>query len=130
MGEILLRVKGLTKHFPGGGSLLSPGRSHTAAVDDVSFEVSRRSALGLVGESGSGKSTLGLLILRLMKPTAGKVCFGDQDLFALDRRAMLRLRPSMQMVFQDPDSSLNPRKTIGWTVSEPLIVHRSTQAKP
>ncbi|HEX9532204.1 MAG TPA: ABC transporter ATP-binding protein [bacterium] len=129
MDEILLRVEGLTKHFPVGGSFLSPGRSHTAAVDNVSFEVSRRSTLGLVGESGSGKSTLGLLILRLMKPTAGRVCFSDQDIFALDRRAMLRLRPSMQMIFQDPDSSLNPRKTIGWTLSEPLIVHRMFKGK-
>jgi ABC-type oligopeptide transport system ATPase subunit len=128
VGETLLRVEELTKHFPAAGSPFLQRRARSA-VDGVSFELPRRSALGLVGESGSGKSTLGLLILRLIQPTAGKVYFAGRDIFALDRRTLREIRRSMQIVFQDPDSSLNPRKKIGWTVSEPLLLHRLARGK-
>ncbi len=122
----LLEVQGLTKHFPLGGQWWT-GRPKDVvhAVDDVSFTIDGGEVLGLVGESGCGKSTLGRLILRLIEPTAGRILFDGEDLRALDRERLRRKRRFMQIVFQDPYSSLNPRMKIETTLSEPFIVHRA-----
>jgi peptide/nickel transport system ATP-binding protein/oligopeptide transport system ATP-binding protein len=115
----MLEVLGLTKYFSSG--LIR--KRHLRAVDDVSFKIEKGKTLGLVGESGCGKTTIGRLILRLIKPTGGKVLFDGIDLFALNRRELLAIRPRMQMIFQDPDSSLNPRMKIGTSIAEPLKLH-------
>jgi oligopeptide/dipeptide ABC transporter ATP-binding protein len=93
------------------------------AVDGVSFSVNVGETLGLVGESGCGKTTTGRLILRLLRPTAGQVCFDDQDIFQLGRKELREVRRDMQMIFQDPFSSLSPRMTVGSLLEEPLMVH-------
>lgn len=118
-----LSVQGLQKHFTskGGGGIVQ-------AVNDVSFEIPRQTTLGLVGESGAGKSTVGRCILRLTPPTAGTVLLGDTDLGALDRRELRRARARMQMVFQDPYESLNPRMRIRDLVDEPLLLNTSMGA--
>jgi len=115
----MLEVLGLTKYFSSG--LIR--KRHIRAVDDVSFKIEKGRTLGLVGESGCGKTTIGRLILRLIKPTDGKVLFDGIDLFALNRRELLAIRPRIQMIFQDPDSSLNPRMKIGTSIAEPLKLH-------
>jgi oligopeptide transport system ATP-binding protein len=122
MNEILVKVEGLTKLFHSRPSILSPLRS-TIAVDRVSLEIPQRSVLGLVGESGCGKSTLGYLLLRLIEPTAGSIFFGGRDISSLGKSDLRKLRPRMQVVFQDPDSSLNPRRTVQQTLVEPLLAH-------
>jgi oligopeptide/dipeptide ABC transporter ATP-binding protein len=122
-GAPLLRVEGLKKHFPLAERLL--GRSHSAvrAVDGVSFTIGRGETLALVGESGCGKSTVGRSILNLVTPTAGKVELAGEDIAGLSRARMLPYRRRMQVIFQDPYSSLNPRMTAGELVGEPLAVH-------
>ena len=115
----MLEVLGLTKYFSSG--LIR--KRYQRAVDDVSFKIEKGRTLGLVGESGCGKTTIGRLILRLIKPTGGKVLFDGIDLFALNRRELLAIRPRIQMIFQDPDSSLNPRMKIGTSIAEPLKMH-------
>jgi len=115
----MLEVTGLTKYFSSG--LIR--KRYLRAVDDVSFKIEKGKTLGLVGESGCGKTTIGRLILRLTKPTGGKVLFDGTDLFALNRRELLAIRPRIQMIFQDPDSSLNPRMKIGTSIAEPLKLH-------
>lgn len=115
----MLEVLGLTKYFSSG--LIR--KRYLKAVDDVSFKIEKGRTLGLVGESGCGKTTIGRLILRLTKPTGGKVLFDGVDLFALNRRKLLAIRPRIQMIFQDPDSSLNPRMRIGTSIAEPLKLH-------
>ena len=115
----MLEVLGLTKYFSSG--LIR--KRYLRAVDDVSFKIEKGRTLGLVGESGCGKTTIGRLILRLTKPTGGKVLFDGVDLFALNRRKLLAIRPRIQMIFQDPDSSLNPRIRIGTSIAEPLKLH-------
>ena len=120
----LLEVKGLTKHFPvKSGVLVEHTVSHVKAVDGVSFDIQEGETLGLVGESGSGKSTTGYCVLQLLKPTSGSVRFMGQELTELGREDVRKMRREMQIVFQDPYSSLDPRMTVGDIVSEPLDVH-------
>jgi ABC-type oligopeptide transport system ATPase subunit len=118
----LLAVSHLVKRFTRGG-LLSRGSSVTA-VDDISFDISEGETFGLVGESGSGKTTTGRCILRLVEPTSGSVLFRGDDVLAFSRRRLREARRDMQIVFQDPYSSLNPRMRARLIVEEPLVIHR------
>ncbi len=119
----MLEVRNLTKHFPLRAGLFSRSRRFVRAVDGVSFHLGRGEILGLVGESGCGKTTVGRLVLGLLKPTAGRILFEGTDLASLDREALRRRRREMQIVFQDPYSSLNPRMTAGEIIGEPLTIH-------
>ena len=122
--EALVRVEGLTKHFPIRDSgLLMRQTGVLQAVDDVSFEIRRGETLGLVGESGCGKSTLGRTILQLYKATSGKVYFQGTELTALRDEPLRLMRQRMQIIFQDPYSSLNPRMKVGKIIGEPLVIH-------
>ena len=123
MSDTILRAENLSKHFAARGGVLGRRQRHVRAVDGVSFELRRREVLGLVGESGCGKSTTGRMIVRLIEPTAGRIFFNDTEITALAKPAMRALRRKLQIVFQDPYSSLNPRLTVERTVGEPLIVH-------
>jgi oligopeptide/dipeptide ABC transporter ATP-binding protein len=123
MQDVILRADNLTKLFPVRRGLLGKTGELVRAVDGVSFDVRRREVLGLVGESGCGKSTTGRLLLRLLEPTAGSVFFEGVDVGALPRRELRALRRRLQIIFQDPYSSLNPRLTIERTVGEPLVIH-------
>jgi oligopeptide transport system ATP-binding protein len=123
----LVEIRGLTKIYPQGESVLggrSRTRSEVRAVDDVSLDIHAGETLGLVGESGSGKSTLGRLILRLIEPTSGSVKFEGRDLLAASRSEMRRLRRDMQIIFQDPFASLDPRYLVEDIIAEPLLIHR------
>ena len=122
--ETLLEVNNLKKYFPIKGGVFSQTIGYVYAVDDVSFTVDKGETLGLVGESGCGKSTTGRSILRLIEPTDGKIYFEGQDVTALDKNAMRSLRREMQIIFQDPYASLNPRMTVGSIVGEPLEIHK------
>jgi oligopeptide transport system ATP-binding protein len=119
----MLDVRGLTKHFSVGGGPFGLGDEVVRAVDGVSFSIGRGETFGLVGESGCGKTTVGRCILRLVEPTAGEVVFDGTSLLELGRREMQSMRRDMQIVFQDPFSSLNPRMRVGDIVEEPLVVH-------
>lgn len=124
MGEELLRVENLVKHFPiMRGAIFRKQVGAVRAVDGVSFEIMKGETLGLVGESGCGKSTTGRNILQLQTPTAGHVWFGGVDLVKMKGEGLRRMRRKMQMIFQDPYASLNPRMTVGEIISEPLLVH-------
>ncbi|HEY2931903.1 MAG TPA: ABC transporter ATP-binding protein [Acidobacteriota bacterium] len=127
MPPALLKVTNLKKYFRSAAGLFGKNTRVVKAVDDVSLEVFPSETLGLVGESGCGKSTLGRCILRLIEPTEGKVEFDGQDLLALDSSHLRRKRRDMQIIFQDPYSSLNPRMRIGTAVEEPLIIHKLAQ---
>ncbi len=120
----LLEVKNLKKFFPIKGGILGRTKAHVHAVDDISFTLRRGETLGLVGESGCGKSTLGKSILRLIEPTSGSVAFEGVDLLKLPAASMREKRRDLQIIFQDPFSSLNPRMTVGDILAEPFIVHR------
>src|SRR5215207_10835335 len=123
-GDALLTVRDLKKYFPvKGGFLIDRTVDYVKAVDDVSFEVRAGETLGLVGESGSGKSTTGYCVLQLLKPTSGSVKFDGKELTTMNRRGLRQMRREMQIVFQDPYASLNPRMTVGDIVGEPLVVH-------
>src|SRR5581483_1614169 len=127
----LLRVRNLTKHFALRGGLFDRARAVIRAVDDLSFDIAAGETLGLVGETGCGKSTTGRMILRLEEPTAGEVLFEGRNIMQLDRHELRAIRRQLQIVFQDPYSSLDPRKTVGSIIAEPLIIHnlaRSRQA--
>jgi len=129
-GDVILEVTDLKMHFPVGSGLLSrKPTGYVKAVDGVSFTVKRGETLGLVGESGCGKTTTGRCILQLYKPTAGKVKFDGQELTELNTKAMRAMRREMQVIFQDPYSSLNPRMTAGNIIGEPLIVHGLVKGK-
>jgi peptide/nickel transport system ATP-binding protein len=119
---ILLRVRGLTKHFETKRAWRGP-KQYVKAVEDISFDVKRRSIVGLVGESGSGKTTAGRALLRLIEPTAGSVEYEGTDLLGLSNSAMLPYRKHLQIIFQDPYSSLNPRMTVEEIVGEALRTH-------
>lgn len=124
--ETLLRVVNLKKHFPiTRGIVIQKKIGAIKAVDGVSFEIKQGETLGLVGESGCGKSTTGRTILRLYPATDGQVFFNDVEISSLSKNAFRSLRPHMQMIFQDPYASLNPRMSIGEIIGEPLIVHTS-----
>ena len=122
---VLLDVRGLQMHFPVSKGVIFQSRvGEIKAVDGVSFQIMRGETLGLVGESGCGKTTIGRCILQLLKPTGGEVRFRGQDLTQLSGRAMRPLRKELQVIFQDPYGSLNPRMTVGTIVEEPLIIHK------
>jgi oligopeptide transport system ATP-binding protein len=129
MTEPLLRVDNLVKYFAVRGGILSRELDRIHAVDHVSFDISAGETLGLVGESGCGKSTTGRCILQLIEPTAGEVWFEGKNVTALDRGALRALRRDMQIIFQDPFASLNPRMTVGTIISEALIIHHLTKTK-
>jgi oligopeptide transport system ATP-binding protein len=123
-GDALLVVRNLKKYFPiRKGVLIERTVDYVKAVDDVSFEVRPGETLGLVGESGSGKSTTGYCVLQLLKPTEGSVVFDGRELTTMGRGDLRQVRRDIQIVFQDPYASLNPRMTVGDIVSEPLTVH-------
>ncbi len=121
----LVEVEHLTKRFPVRHGLLQRTVGHVHAVEDISFSIARGETLGLVGESGCGKSTLARVLLKLLEPTGGTIRFEGQDITRLGRRRMRPLRREMQMVFQDPFSSLNPKQTVGSIVGAPFAIHKT-----
>jgi oligopeptide/dipeptide ABC transporter ATP-binding protein len=122
--KVLLKVDDLKQHFVQYRGIFTSKKSVVKAVDGVSFHIDQSETLGLVGESGCGKSTLGRSILRLNEPTSGKVMFLDEDVTLADKVRMRELRQSMQIIFQDPFASLNPRMTVGNIIEEALIIHK------
>src|SRR5437660_8706918 len=132
----LLEIRNLTKVFPQGESLFGSGAPERSsgevrAVDDVSLDIQAGETLGLVGESGSGKSTLGRLILRLIEPTSGSLRLGGRDLLSAGHSEMRRLRRDLQIIFQDPFASLDPRYRVEDIIAEPLMIHeRNRTTRP
>jgi oligopeptide transport system ATP-binding protein len=123
VSEVLLEVRNLVKHFEVGGGLFGGRRGLVRAVDGVSFSIRRGETLGLVGESGCGKTTTGRCVLQLERPTSGEIIFEGRDLTKLDQVELRAVRRRLQVIFQDPYSSLNPRMTVGEMIAEPLTVH-------
>ncbi|ANB58349.1 hypothetical protein GFC29_3381 [Anoxybacillus sp. B7M1] len=123
MTEPLLQVKDLKKYFPITGGVFSKKIGEVKAVDDLTFTVYKGETLGIVGESGCGKSTTGRMLLRLIEPTEGSIVFENQEITNLSKQELRKVRRDMQMVFQDPFASLNPRHTVEKILEEPLIVH-------
>jgi oligopeptide transport system ATP-binding protein len=129
MSDALLSVRGLTKDFSIGGGFAGIGARRFRAVEDVDFDVGTGRTLGIVGESGSGKSTLARCLIRLVEPTSGRIELEGRDVLAMGGEELKGFRRQVQMVFQDPYGSLNPRLTIGDAVDEPLRVHRIGNAE-
>jgi oligopeptide transport system ATP-binding protein len=129
MSEVLLEVDNLVKHFSVDGGILGGSGARVRAVDGVSFTIRRGETLGLVGESGCGKTTTGRCILQLERPTSGRIVFEGVDLTKLEHQALRAVRRRVQVIFQDPYSSLNPRMTIGQILAEPLEVHGIVREK-
>ena len=129
MSDVIMRAEGLVKHYPIKGGVLRRTVGHVRAVDGVSFDLHKGETLGIVGESGCGKSTLGRLLMRLEEPTGGRLTFDGVDVYAQRGGDMRRLRRDIQIVFQDPYTSLNPRKTVGDIVGEPYDIHPSAVGK-
>lgn len=127
--KLLLEVKNLKKYFPVKAGVFRKTVGYLKAVDDISFYIKEKETLGLVGESGCGKSTTGLTILRLEEPTAGEVRFAGKDVFNLNKKELKKIRRDMQIIFQDPYSSLNPRMMVADIVGEPLNVHNLVRNK-
>jgi oligopeptide/dipeptide ABC transporter ATP-binding protein len=127
VSEVLLQVENLVKHFPVGGGMFSKPAGQVRAIDGVSFKLHRGETLGLVGESGCGKTTTGRCILQLERPTSGRILFEGVDLASLSEGELRKVRRRVQVIFQDPYSSLNPRMTIGQIIAEPLKVHGIVQ---
>ena len=122
-GQTLLEVTGLAKHFPTRGGLFRRGHGEVRAVDGVDFTIRRGETLGLVGESGCGKTTTGRCVLQLEQPTHGRIVFEGKDITGLSQQDLRKVRRRMQVIFQDPYSSLNPRMTVGEILAEPIKVH-------
>ncbi len=129
MSENILKVKNLKTYFPVYKGFFRKVTGYIKAVNNVSFEVKKGESFGIVGESGSGKTTLARTILRLIKPTEGSVIFNNTEIFKLNPQELKKVRQKMQIVFQDPFSSLNPRKTIGSMLTEPLLFHKRVKNK-
>ncbi len=127
--NILLKVDGLVKHFPITRGIFRRQVGTVKAVDGISFEIKGRENLGLVGESGCGKSTAARVILQLLKATSGKVYFKEQEITSISSEDLRKRRPQMQMIFQDPQDSLNPRMTVGSIISEPMFEHQRLKDK-
>jgi len=125
----LLKVINLKKYFPVRAGIFRNPIAYLKAVDDVNFNINSGETLGLVGESGCGKTTIGETILRLNKATAGKVLFKGEDILSLNKKELRKIRKEIQMTFQDPYSSLNPKKTVAEIVGEPLIIHNLAKNK-
>ena len=123
MTDPLVAVEGLVKRF------YLRGRNYVGAINGISFEIGRGETLGLVGESGSGKTTVGRCLLRLVEPTSGRIRFEGSDITRLTKRELKPLRSRLQIVFQDPFASLNPRRTVRQTVEEPLALQRDAPAR-
>lgn len=123
MAENLLEIHDLKKHFPVTAGVMKHTVGHVKAVDGVSFHVKAGETLGIVGESGCGKSTTGRMIMRVLEPTSGRIVLDGQDITSLRGRALRRIRPKFQMVFQDPYASLNPKIVVGDIIAEPLLVN-------
>ena len=128
-GEKLMEVRDLYKHFPIHAGFFRRQVGAVKAVDGVSFDVMRGETLGLVGESGCGKSTTARLLLRLVDPTSGSISFGGREIAHIKGAELKALRREMQMIFQDPYSSLNPRKTVGTIIADPFVIHGLQQTK-
>ncbi len=126
---MLLEVKGLTKLYPNQKNIFSKSHTYSHAVNKVSFTLNSGKTLSLVGESGSGKTTTGKMILRLVEPTAGKIVFNNISLLELSKKSMLKMRKDMQIIFQDPYGSLNPRMTICQLISEGFAIHTNLTKK-
>ena len=126
MAETLLEVKHLKKYFPITSGIFNRTVGHVKAVDDISFTIKRGETFGLVGESGSGKSTVGRTIIRLLEKTEGEVKFQGIDIYGMQEKELRKLRPKMQLIFQDPYSSLNPRVRVGDAIGEALLNHGMT----
>jgi oligopeptide/dipeptide ABC transporter ATP-binding protein len=127
--DVILKAENLVKHYPIKAGVLRRTAGHVKALDGVSFELYKGETLGIVGESGCGKSTLGRMLMRLEEPTGGKLIFDGVDVYAQKGRAMRRLRRDIQIVFQDPYTSLNPRMTVGDIVGEPFEIHTDVLPK-
>lgn len=129
MAELLVEAKNLKKHFPIRKGLFGQKKSYVRAVDGISLSIQKGETMGLVGESGCGKSTTGRMIMRLLAPTEGEIWFNGKDISKLNDKQLRDTRKELQMIFQDPYASLNPRMNIGEIIAEPLIIHDTMTKK-